>query len=421
VTAVLLAALALGAGAGRQSPTPLSDDGGRLAVYLLTFGPGPRIWERFGHNAIWIRDTLTGTGPAYDFGRFSFEQTNFVLNFARGRMWYWMGRSDGVGLVNAYAGMERSVWLQELALPPAARLGLRNALEAALARERGLYRYDYYLDNCSTRVRDALDAALGGAIRRHLDTVPTGRSFRDHTRLALESKPITYFAVMAGLGPATDRPINPWEATFLPAELRDHLRTVMVPSGDTLRSVVLAEIQPIADEGRFAVPERAADWRLRFLALGALIGGLLATLGKVGHRRVRARGAFLTGAAAWLLFSSMAALVLIWLWAFSDHVAAWRNANLFHFNLLSAALLPLLPAVVRRPDQLAPGRVRVARLLASAVAASSLVGLALLWGGSVQQNAEVAALTLPAHLGLLVGLRSLTSTGEVRSPSPSPS
>ncbi|HEX9754952.1 MAG TPA: hypothetical protein VGA42_04560, partial [Gemmatimonadales bacterium] len=49
-------------------------DGSRLAVYLVTFGPGPQVWERFGHNAILFRDSVTGEGPAYDYGRFDFRE-----------------------------------------------------------------------------------------------------------------------------------------------------------------------------------------------------------------------------------------------------------------------------------------------------------------------------------------------------------
>lgn len=122
--------MALAAGPAQQQelpyPLPLAEDGRHLAVYLVTFGPGSQIWERFGHNAILIRDTVTSESTAYDYGRFSFEQKQFFIGFARGRMQYWMGRDDGVALINAYIRRQRSAWMQQLALSPAQRIRLRS-------------------------------------------------------------------------------------------------------------------------------------------------------------------------------------------------------------------------------------------------------------------------------------------------------
>ena len=73
--------------------------------------------------------------------------------------------------------------------------------------EHRFYRYNYYTDNCSTRVRDVLDEALDGQIKAQLANQPTDTTFRWHTRrLTRESVP-WYFAAGYGSGPATDRPI----------------------------------------------------------------------------------------------------------------------------------------------------------------------------------------------------------------------
>src|SRR5450432_1443119 len=59
--------------------------GANLDVALLTFGPGTQVWERFGHNAILIRDRSGGVENLYNYGIFDFDQEDFFLNFARGR------------------------------------------------------------------------------------------------------------------------------------------------------------------------------------------------------------------------------------------------------------------------------------------------------------------------------------------------
>jgi hypothetical protein len=50
-----------------DSPTPAST----LEVFLITVGAGRQVWERFGHNAIWVRDTVRGIDRAYNYGMFS--------------------------------------------------------------------------------------------------------------------------------------------------------------------------------------------------------------------------------------------------------------------------------------------------------------------------------------------------------------
>src|SRR5438045_8338336 len=51
-----------------STPATASEAGSNLTVYLLTFGWGDVVWERFGHNAIWIRDRANGTDLTYNWG-----------------------------------------------------------------------------------------------------------------------------------------------------------------------------------------------------------------------------------------------------------------------------------------------------------------------------------------------------------------
>src|ERR1700752_165462 len=68
--------------------TYTTEESSSLKVALLTFGPGPVYWERFGHNAIIIDDPAAGTRMAYNYGVFDFQEERFLLNFARGHMHY---------------------------------------------------------------------------------------------------------------------------------------------------------------------------------------------------------------------------------------------------------------------------------------------------------------------------------------------
>src|SRR6476469_9345789 len=66
------------------TPTASSEPGSNLTVYLLTFGWGDEVWEKFGHNAIWIHDASTGTDTTYNWGMFSFDEPHFLSRFLTG-------------------------------------------------------------------------------------------------------------------------------------------------------------------------------------------------------------------------------------------------------------------------------------------------------------------------------------------------
>ncbi len=133
-------------------------------VSLLTIGPGELYFERFGHNAIVVREAGR-PALAYNYGIFDFEQENFLLNFARGHMLYRMAVGTLADDLAMYRAERRSIVEQQLDLDPAQARALVGFLDDNARPENAQYRYEYFSANCSTRVRDALDQALGGALR----------------------------------------------------------------------------------------------------------------------------------------------------------------------------------------------------------------------------------------------------------------
>ena len=147
---------------------------------------------------------------------FSFDQPGFLGRLLRGTMLYWMAPFETEGMVSAYAVADRSVWVQELALTRAQREELRALLALNALPENRFYRYDYYRDNCSTRVRDALDRVLDGRLRTALAGIATGTTHRWHTRRLLRQMPAMYTGIQLLLSGKADRPIDRWEEAFLP-------------------------------------------------------------------------------------------------------------------------------------------------------------------------------------------------------------
>ena len=390
---VLAAALSVAAAAtmAGQAPVP----GSQLDVSVITVGPGAAVWERWGHNMIRIHDRQTGLDLVYNYGMFDFAEKGFLLHFLEGRLNYWTAAFYTAPTLEFYRSTShRSLWEQTLRLTPAERLSLQQFLDWNGLPQNRVYRYDYYRDNCSTRVRDALDRALGGAIARATRGRPTGTTDRDHTRRLSQDQPFLRTGLMLLLGPAVDRPLDEWQEMFLPVRMMVHLREVTVDSAGVRLPLVVRE-DTLALSDRFPEPVDHGAGIPWFLGVGLLLGALLAA--------GTGRGPgwwWVAGAALVALVLGLGGAAAAGLWALTDHTATWRNQNVLQANLLGLAL-----AVSLRP--LAAGRAwarRAAPRLAIVIAAGSVLGLLwhLIIGG--QANGDVLALLVPVNVGLAYGV-----------------
>src|SRR5688500_6742075 len=201
-----------------------AEPGASLSVYLMTMGPGDAVWEKFGHNAIWIRDTTRGLDVAYNWVLFDFDDADFLPRFLKGSMRYWMGGYAGRQTVDAYASYNRSVWAQELELTPAQKLEMLEFVRWNERPENRYYHYDYFRDNCSTRVRDAIERVLNGQLRKSLTPMATHTTYRWHTRRLTQGSLAVYTGMDIVLGPRGDQQLSAWEEAFLPMSLRDYIR-----------------------------------------------------------------------------------------------------------------------------------------------------------------------------------------------------
>ena len=384
-----------------------AEPGSELTVYLLTMGPGDQAWEKFGHNAIWIHDAANGSDIAYHWGVFDFKDKDFYPNFIRGKMRYMMGAFDFDETIDVYRQANRTVWAQELNLTPAQRFSLAQFISWNVRPENRYYRYDYYGDNCSTRVRDALDAALGGVIKKASESVPTSTTYRFHTeRLTQDDWPI-FTGTMIGLGEPTDRPITAYEEMFLPVKLKDHLRTMRVSTNGV--SVPLVKNERVLVQAT-RPPEDVEVRRgmAGYLVIAAIV--LLVGAGLFAAQRGSTPIAALALASGWSLIAGLGGVLLAGLWGLTDHVYSYRNENLFQLNPLSLIGLVVLhrAAWSRKGDAAAAARILTAYRWAVMIAALSVAGFVLQALPSFTQgNGDVIALAMPIHVGVAVMLMIL--------------
>lgn len=368
--------------------------GANLEVSLITYGPGETYWERFGHDAIKLRDSVSGESIDFNYGVFDFNEENFFLNFARGRMHYRMDAEPSSYDESFYIDSGRSVTHQRLALSADQAASLRDFLLWNLRPENAGYNYDYYVDNCTTRVRDALDKAVGGVLKAQLTARPGGMTYRQQTVRLMSAQPWLMLVLDLGLGPYADQPLNAWQESFLPEVLQAQLRVAQVDHGNGPQPLVLDERQ-VAPNRLEVPPPTAPDLRLPLALAGAMFGAMLAL-----SRRWWPTGYALIGT-LYLIAAALVGLVLLALWTLTTHHSAWANANLLLFNPLA---LLLLPTLWRARRGFAASRFINGVIALQLIAVVIAVALHLL-PGTVQQNQPWLLFALPCWLALAWSLR----------------
>ncbi len=362
----------------------------RIRVGVATMRPGEVFFERFGHNAIIVDDPDAGGPVSYNFGFFDMEEDGFYADFVRGRMQYRLVALPLAEDLAYYREAGRGVTVQWLDLDGNEAAALAAALAENARPENARYRYDYFLDNCSTRVRDALDAALGGLLRRQMETRSRGNTFRgDAVRLA---SPVwwMWLGFDIGLGPAADRPNSLWRDAFVPMRLADALAQARRDDG---RPLVVATETLVEHRLPPEPPERRRQWWPWLLA-GLAIAFAAHALG----RRHPARLAALA-LPFWTLCGVLGVLML-YLWLGTEHRFAWGNRNLLLFPPLCLLLLHGGWRIARGRDGGA-----MFRVLAWLVALLAALSPFLLWlSQAPQRNAHWIALLLPVHAALALAL-----------------
>jgi hypothetical protein len=381
-----LALLLLWVGAAHAQPSP--------QVSLVTFSPGDIYWQRFGHNALVVRDGLGGP-RLYNYGTFDFRQKNFFLNFARGRMLYRLDVAPLDEVLYVYARENRWAVEQRLNLTSEQAQKMTAFLAWNALPQNAEYRYEYFTDNCSTRVRDVLDMVLDGALRRQLDAQPTGVSLRQEATRLISPHRLLMLGMDLGMGPRADRSLTLWQHSFVPMTLMEAVRTIRIGEEADSRPLVAGESMLLTAE-RVPPPAAAPGLFGGFLlaGLGAAfgLGGLLAGRGRLGLV-----GSRLACVLAGLL--GLSGLLLTLGWALTEHWVMAQNRNLLLVNPL---WLLLLPALWQLRSVAEPAR--WAQRLAMVIAAGAVLALIALGLPLPQQQEAWLALLLPLNLVLVAGL-----------------
>lgn len=202
-----------------QRPVRLTPE---AEISLLTCSPGNELYSVFGHSAIRVRDPLLGLDMVFNYGTFDFSDPNFYTNFVRGKLNYILSVTNFQNFVFEYMFEERWVWEQQMNITAGEKQYLFDSLLINARPENKYYLYDFFFDNCATRIRDIFVEAIDREIVFDYQHLDRGQSFRELLMPYLTQKPWARLGINLALGLPADRKATPWDYMFLP----DHMMTV---------------------------------------------------------------------------------------------------------------------------------------------------------------------------------------------------
>lgn len=205
-------------------------DSSHLRISVLTCTPGEELYSTFGHSALRVVDSSSVTDYVYNYGTFNFDDEGFYLKFIRGKLFYYISLENFKDL-NGYYGFEsaykldgRGITEQVLDLSAEEKINIQKLLNENLKEENKYYKYDFFLDNCTTRLRDIILKS------KHPNPIlpavmPASTTFRNAIHLYLDNNKQYWskLGIDILLGSPTDAVMTTSQQQFLPDNLMKSL------------------------------------------------------------------------------------------------------------------------------------------------------------------------------------------------------
>jgi len=292
-------------------------------VSVLTFGPGAsELYSAFGHSAIRVNDPVRGIDIAFNYGTFDFDQPNFYLNFARGYLVYKLAVQDSKALLAYYKRNNRSIFEQVLALSKEQKEKVFKFLVNNAKPENANYYYDYFYDNCATKIGDVFVEALGEEFKFNESFVDEpGLTIRELTdRYSAEMYPWGKLGIDLCLGLPMDKQLSNLEYLYIPEYVSLAFAIAEVKSDGNWHSVIKNQ-KDIYKADQSSLPKPFFTPGLVFWSIFILIS----ILSILAYRK--GSSLKILDFLIYFLFGFLGLFFLL-LWLATDHNAASWNLNL---------------------------------------------------------------------------------------------
>ncbi|MCT4639722.1 MAG: DUF4105 domain-containing protein [Bacteroidales bacterium] len=306
----------------------------KSVVSLLTCSSGTEFYTAFGHTAIRVYDPVKGFDLAYNYGVFNFNDPNFYSNFIIGKPSYRLQRESMTRFADYYRYFNRSVYEQKLNLPLEKRQEVFDFLQENAKPENMSYEYDYFRNNCATKVVDVFDIILKDDIVYNYTDVNTDNGFRGLMKPYINNQmPWVKLGSDIILGWKSDLKTHPKQSTFLPEYLRDIYSNSQID--------INGNKEPLVYEARLILPRKHEQsinipFYTKPLFITSVIAFIILIITYIGFRKNSYSN--LLDKTIWSL-NAIIGIALLFTWLFTQHIYSAYNLNLLWLSPLAIAFL----------------------------------------------------------------------------------
>lgn len=290
-------------------------------ISVLTIGPGTSLNDAFGHSIFRINDPVNRLDITYDYGRFPFNEPGFYLNFARGKLNYSIGQGSYREIKDFYVWQNRTIKEQVLNLSLNEKQAIFNYLKNNYKPENRNYLYDFFYDNCATKIKDVLKANVSGTIAFKNPNNFEPKSFRTLIQQNLNYNSWGSLGIDVALGSVIDQTATPEEYMFLPEYIHSFFGNASLNA--TQNKLVKSETIIYENNGK--VSTNGISFLFSPLVIICLIAFCIIFVTYKDFKNQK-RSHYLDN----LLFSTtgVIGILLLLLWFATDHTATAQNYNL---------------------------------------------------------------------------------------------
>ena len=193
-----------------------------LRISLLTCSVGEELYSAWGHTAIRVTDSNTGSDMVFNYGTFDDTDPDFYVKFTKGIMYYALSAYPYADFLREYQYQNRGIIEQELKLSCAEKTEIYSALQENNTNENRFYYYYFHTDNCTTRAGDMITGNLSNPVSYKNILPYRSVTYRNliHYYLDITDQYWNKFGIDLFLGTNLDKKPTNKQAMFLPDYLK---------------------------------------------------------------------------------------------------------------------------------------------------------------------------------------------------------
>ena len=292
-----------------------------VKISVLTCGAGDELYSQFGHSAFRVQDFELKYDLVYNYGIFDFSDPNFYLNFAKGKLIYMLGISYYHDFYAQYHYENRFVKEQELQLTLEEKRALLVFLKHNAQPENAPYQYDFFFDNCSTKITEVLKKVLKNNIQFDDSYLEEHFTFRQLINNNVPHNSWANVGINIALGSVIDRKATATEHMFLPQYTFDALAKASI---NNQTAVANSTDLLLRDNNRITptsiLSKLVSPYTIMSLVALIIVGFTYRDLKT--SKRTKIIDIFL------LLITGLLGLFILLLWFATNHTATVNNFNL---------------------------------------------------------------------------------------------